>query len=343
MAFLDELIKIEGDIDSKDARIVYNIKLFQQAAKKPDDASNPDNYTEYNDFSEHKGMIKYNSKTFLHPLSKAFIHLELQAYKTQTLRWLLFRTFLFVLTLSGLACWQSYLLQDVGVQNTLSLNNSIDSSNHTIGNYSLSKILNNSSENGGELTTFNPNHSVEMVDSTTSEPNEMGNSTTQNVDGMAGLTTGKLDEMVTSINPSKKITPLKNYSWVEILHNSSRSSTDIEFFYFLFSIVCINALYFVYIEVQQVRHDLKEYLKNGENYLEIAFIVMTLIYLCGMFFFGVAVIKHVAAWSVFLAWIEVLIVFSRIPDIGGFEVGGKQTIFATSIFAFTTFATSYLK
>ena len=241
VAFLDEFITLQGeDIDHREALIIYDFKAFQQDAKNLESASDSGNNDHYDDLSAHTKMVSHKSTTFTHPLSIAFLDLEVQAFN-KALPWLLLRVFLFVLSLSGLAFWQTDCVQNFS--NTLDQNKSVYTSNKTIEQYYMTEIL------------------------TSSHPQSNG------------------------------------------------SSAEIGF-YCLFSFVCINAFLFIQKEVQQALHNWKEYCKDYENVLEVAVILCTLTYLIGIFFFSVVGLKHAAAWSVFFAWIEILIVLSRIPDIG---------------------------
>ena len=91
-------------------------------------------------------------------------------------------------------------------------------------------------------------------------------------------------------------------------------------FYSVFGIVCFSTLLIVNRELSEACHNFKRYFKSLENLLEVSLIIFTMTYLIGTFFFEVDSVKHVAAWSVFFAWIEVMIMLSRIPRIGMFTI-----------------------
>ena len=91
-------------------------------------------------------------------------------------------------------------------------------------------------------------------------------------------------------------------------------------FYCLYSFVCITLLSIILREAGEAFYNFKEYRRDNGNKLEIVMILTTSIYLVSMFFMDFKIVKHIAAWSLFLAWIEVLLMISRFPRIGVYTI-----------------------
>ena len=87
-------------------------------------------------------------------------------------------------------------------------------------------------------------------------------------------------------------------------------------YYLLIVVVWINLLSIVLREFRQALWNTKRYFSDEENVVEIALIFSSLAYLIGMHYWNVTEVLHAAAWSVFFAWIEVLIVLSRVYKFG---------------------------
>ena len=85
---------------------------------------------------------------------------------------------------------------------------------------------------------------------------------------------------------------------------------------FLFGMVCLSVLLILQREVYEASRNFKgyckDYIKNG---IEICLITSTVTYLIGIFFLDVNTLKHVSAWSIFFAWVEFLIILTRVPRI----------------------------
>ena len=91
-------------------------------------------------------------------------------------------------------------------------------------------------------------------------------------------------------------------------------------FYCLYGFVCITLLSIILREAGEAFYNFKEYRRDNGNKLEIVMILTTSIYLVSMFFMDFKIVKHIAAWSLFLAWIEVLLMISRFPRIGVYTI-----------------------
>ena len=97
------------------------------------------------------------------------------------------------------------------------------------------------------------------------------------------------------------------------------SQTEIKF-YCLYGVVCMTLLSIILRETREACQDLKEYLTDNGNKLELLMILMTISYLVSVFFVEYETTKHLGAWSIFLAWIEFLLILSRFPRIGVYTI-----------------------
>ena len=91
-------------------------------------------------------------------------------------------------------------------------------------------------------------------------------------------------------------------------------------FYCLYGFVCITLLSIILREAGEAFYNFKEYRRDNGNKLEIVMILTSSVYLFSMFFMEFKIVKHLAAWSLFLAWIEVLLMLSRFPRIGVYTI-----------------------
>ena len=91
-------------------------------------------------------------------------------------------------------------------------------------------------------------------------------------------------------------------------------------FYCLYGFVCITLLSIILREAGEALYNFKEYRRDNGNKLEIVMILTTSVYLVSVFFMEFKIVKHIAAWSLFLAWIEVLLMISRFPRIGVYTI-----------------------
>ena len=115
-------------------------------------------------------------------------------------------------------------------------------------------------------------------------------------------------------------------------------------FYCLYALVCISGLLILHREFDEAYHNFEWYRKSYENILEICLIFCTTAYLVQMHFSGYISVKHASAWSVFFAWIEILIMFKRIPQFGTYIIMfvnvsktllGKFLLFIPGMIAFS--------
>ena len=247
IALLDEHIKLVGtSVDAKDALIVYDLKLFQQEANEHSVSGNFEKNTSSNEFGVHLQMLNTKSETFEHPLSTVFVKLQLRCF-TMYLPWILLRTIMLVLSLSGLVLWQGHLLSTPSSSSSSnsSTKNSNKSAWHQINNY-----LNITGEENKERTW--------------------------------------------------------NFSGIGAI--------------LLFGTVCFSTMLILHRELTEVSRNFRGYFKDIKNGVEIALITSTITYLVGIFYMDVDSVKHAAAWSIFFAWIEILIILSRVPRIGLYTI-----------------------
>ena len=97
------------------------------------------------------------------------------------------------------------------------------------------------------------------------------------------------------------------------------SQTEIKF-YCLYAFVCINLLSVILRETREACYDFKDYRNDNGNRLELLMILTTICYLVSVFFVEYKMVKHMAAWSIFLAWIEFLLMLSRFPRVGVYTI-----------------------
>jgi hypothetical protein len=200
-------------------------------------------------------MIKSKSKAFEHPLSTVFVDLESQCFNIY-LPWIILRTMLLVLSLTGLILWENYLL--------------------TIPCYTIGENLTNNA-------SLMP----------------------QKEDGAQKLFWTQINMGLNNMYPCEQ---------------GARWSYTKLSFYSLFGIVCFSFLLIATRELSEACYSFKRYTKSAANILQVSFIICVMTYFVGTFFFEVDSMKHVAAWSVFFAWTEVMIMLSRIPRIGMFII-----------------------
>ena len=249
MALLDEHLKQTGShVESKDALLVYDFRLFQQETTKPDRACDPNN-NEFDDFAAHLKMIDKKSSTFEHPLSTVLVEIESQC-TLSFLPFLLMRTILFVLSLSAMVLWQDHMWTQ-----------------RCPPNLKWPRC---------------PNLSTETI----------------NNDSM-------------SIN--------KRFYVKQILEEQDIYTRT--GFYCLYGFVCFFTLVIIHREVSEAWvGGIRRYCSDFGNLIEALMIITTTTYLVGLTYFEIPLVEHLAAWSIFFAWIEVLIMLSRVPRIGMFTI-----------------------
>ena len=106
---------------------------------------------------------------------------------------------------------------------------------------------------------------------------------------------------------------------LKIILKEFGSQTETKF-YSLYAVVCMTLFSIILRETREACQDFKEYLNDNGNKLELLMILMTICYLVSVFFVEYETTKHLGAWSIFLAWIEFLLILSRFPCIGVYTI-----------------------
>ena len=99
---------------------------------------------------------------------------------------------------------------------------------------------------------------------------------------------------------------------IHVLRATNQETT----FYVIYGIVLLHTLYLFVRELVQVCYNWVHYSRSWEDRMEALLIVITILYLLGVFRFPIFILKSLAAWSVFLAWMEMILLVGRFPDIG---------------------------
>jgi hypothetical protein len=86
-------------------------------------------------------------------------------------------------------------------------------------------------------------------------------------------------------------------------------------YYVLFAMTLIGTLAVGLRELLQAIFSWASYRRSRENFLEFLIVVGTLSYLIGMHI-NISVARHLAAWSVFLGWLEMTMLVGRFPSVG---------------------------
>ena len=87
-------------------------------------------------------------------------------------------------------------------------------------------------------------------------------------------------------------------------------------FYCLYGLLAVSTAYLVVREFFQMCFNWPHYSRSVEDKMEAGMLILTFCYLLGIFLFSVSVLRHLAAWSVFFAWIELIMLGGRFPNIG---------------------------
>ena len=85
---------------------------------------------------------------------------------------------------------------------------------------------------------------------------------------------------------------------------------------FLFGMVCFSLLLILQREITEACRNIKGYCKDIKNCIEIGLITSTITYLIGIFYLDVYGLQHASAWSIFFAWMEFVIILTRVPRFG---------------------------
>ena len=85
---------------------------------------------------------------------------------------------------------------------------------------------------------------------------------------------------------------------------------------FLFGMVCLSVLLILQREITEACRNIKRYCKDIKNCIEIGLITSTITYLIGIFYLDVHALQHASAWSIFFAWVELVIILTRVPRFG---------------------------
>ena len=121
------------------------------------------------------------------------------------------------------------------------------------------------------------------------------------------------DTLLCGSNSTKmvNISSFEGQSFRQIISCSSKA-----FFYgflALYVFLMIQSVILIVRELSQVICNWKEYLRSNENLMEFVMLTMTVIYLVSLMICNTVISKHLAAWSVFLSWIEVILLIGRDP------------------------------
>ena len=87
-------------------------------------------------------------------------------------------------------------------------------------------------------------------------------------------------------------------------------------FYSLYGLLAISTAYLVFREFFQMCFNWPHYSRSTEDKMEATMLLLTILYIVGIFVFSVSILKHLAAWSVFFAWIELIMLVGRFPKVG---------------------------
>ena len=87
-------------------------------------------------------------------------------------------------------------------------------------------------------------------------------------------------------------------------------------FYAIYGLLAFNTTWLFFREFFQMCFNWPHWSRSAEDKMEAILILTTIFYLVGVFMFPIAVLKHFAAWSVFFAWIEMILLVGRFPHIG---------------------------
>ena len=87
-------------------------------------------------------------------------------------------------------------------------------------------------------------------------------------------------------------------------------------FYFFYSMTCLAVLSLAFKQVIKAWYNWRNFLNTMRDKLEIMVIMLTFTYLLGIFLFPRVVILHLSAWTIFIAWINMTILFGHFPKIG---------------------------
>ena len=87
-------------------------------------------------------------------------------------------------------------------------------------------------------------------------------------------------------------------------------------FFCIYSLLATQTIHVLFREIFQMIFNWPHYHRSLEDKMELAMIILCICYVFGVFFFPLPVLKHFAAWSVFFAWIEMILLIGRFSTVG---------------------------
>lgn len=120
-------------------------------------------------------------------------------------------------------------------------------------------------------------------------------------------------------NPTIKETCLKNSSAGGCYFRQAIETTDTAnkaAFHILYLVTFLNTVYLLIREVLQLYYNWYHYSRSKEDWMEAILIIFTIVYLVGFFTISFPSLRHLAAWSVFFAWMEMIMLIGRFSTIG---------------------------
>ena len=103
------------------------------------------------------------------------------------------------------------------------------------------------------------------------------------------------------------------HSFPDVLNESDDSLRN--GFYAIYVFLALNTLILLVREIFQLVYNWSHYVTSMEDLMEGSMVILTASYLIAIFTCDSTVISHLAAWSVFLSWIEVILFLGRHPRI----------------------------
>merc|ERR1719270_380244 len=86
-------------------------------------------------------------------------------------------------------------------------------------------------------------------------------------------------------------------------------------FFVIYGILAINTSWIFFREFFQMCFNWPHYSKSLEDKMEAIMIILASCYIIGVFAFILPILKHFAAWSVFFAWIEMILLIGRFSTV----------------------------
>lgn len=87
-------------------------------------------------------------------------------------------------------------------------------------------------------------------------------------------------------------------------------------FFCIYGILVTQTAWIFFREFFQMCFNWPHWSRSLEDKMEAIMIILTILYVIGVFVFSVPALKHFAAWSVFFAWIEMILLMGRFPQVG---------------------------